>query len=800
MKKLVKLLSFTLLLGMLIGVTQVSAAPEDFSVKVKLINTFGAQGPYTTYIFEPKGESVLKENTSVVLAKDKKYTVLVVNGKMAIKEGTKVIAKDLATVTVAPKVYNKENHVYIYRGNKPEIKHPYMGTITFRMSGTTQIQPVNELLFEDYLKGVLPGETPASWGNQGGMEALKAQAIAARSYVFAKAGGKFTVEIDDSTNFQVFKGFIWDKISPKYLSAYENTNRAVDETAGQVMTFKKPDGKDGFVRSYFSASNGGQTELPQQYWSGKVPYLTKSQKDDYDLESKISWELTWLRQQLNSSLDLSSPAKWWGDVGEKGLYAANMPKANDSIAFKEFKKYVQNELTKLDSSIESIKIASIDSMSKKDYPNTGKVSEITTNISYYTRHKNGTTLSYDMIPGAQSQTLSGELRYDTAANIAREYVGSGKANTIVLGRGDIPADALAGTVLAHKFSAPLLLTRNNSLPATVESFVKDKVNPGAKVYLLGGKSAISASLEKNLRDRGFDVERLSGENRTDTSIAIAKEVGSTGGKAMIASGSANSSDALSASAYAASKQIPIIIHFGKSVTAQTTDYFTQSGTKTISLIGGTAAIPALVQTELQKNFTVERISGKTRVDTSIAVNEQLPLTGENIVIGNAYQFIDSLAGSVLAAKTGSPIILLHPDADKMPTSFFEALPVKKQAYFLGGSKVISEDLKAAVNEYVAGELKKKKMAVTFKGSVATTYPATMSSYRTMLGVGVLKSVDFDLVNSTDKIVMNGKGHGHGIGMSQHGAFNRSVDGHSASDILNFYYQGITIKTREKIIQ
>src|SRR5690606_12681203 len=122
------------------------------------------------------------------------------------------------------------------------------------------------------------------WGSAGnkGMEALKAQAIAARSYLFEKTKGNMAVEINDTTTYQVFKGFIWDKISPAYAINYQYTNQAVDATAGQIMTYKLSSGKDGYVAGFFSSSNGGQTELPQQYWASRLPYITESKEDTFD--------------------------------------------------------------------------------------------------------------------------------------------------------------------------------------------------------------------------------------------------------------------------------------------------------------------------------------------------------------------------------------------------------------------------------------------------------------------------------------------------------------------------------------
>ncbi len=101
---------------------------------------------------------------------------------------------------------------------------------------------VNEVSLEDYVKGVLPGEMPESFG----LEALKAQAVCARTYVCSKNpdGGypEFDAIVDDSTNYQVYY--------PQ--NATSITNQAVDETCGQILM------KDSYPIEalYFSTSCG----------------------------------------------------------------------------------------------------------------------------------------------------------------------------------------------------------------------------------------------------------------------------------------------------------------------------------------------------------------------------------------------------------------------------------------------------------------------------------------------------------------------------------------------------------------
>ncbi|MFW0797595.1 SpoIID/LytB domain-containing protein [Gordonia sp. CPCC 205515] len=102
---------------------------------------------------------------------------------------------------------------------------------------------VNRLNVDDYVKGVIPKESSPGWADAGGAEALKAQAVAARTYALAAiAGGK---KIDDTQNSQVYGAVA---------SEDPRTNRAADATAGQILL---QGGKPAFTE--FSSSTGGYT-------------------------------------------------------------------------------------------------------------------------------------------------------------------------------------------------------------------------------------------------------------------------------------------------------------------------------------------------------------------------------------------------------------------------------------------------------------------------------------------------------------------------------------------------------------
>lgn len=133
------------------------------------------------------------------------------------------------------------------------------------------LQPVLTLSVEDYLLGVVPYEMSNSFP----LEALKAQAVCARTYALAHVNAARAWDVVDTTNDQVFKGVNL---------SYENAIRAVQETAGVVGTYK-----GSLANCYYSASNGGQTELVENVWSGGGDWGYYTMTDDpFDLENPES--------------------------------------------------------------------------------------------------------------------------------------------------------------------------------------------------------------------------------------------------------------------------------------------------------------------------------------------------------------------------------------------------------------------------------------------------------------------------------------------------------------------------------
>ncbi|MDR0481899.1 MAG: N-acetylmuramoyl-L-alanine amidase, partial [Cellulomonadaceae bacterium] len=125
---------------------------------------------------------------------------------------------------------------------------------------------INQVTMQQYLQGVVPRESPASWGNAAnkGMAALEAQAVAARSYAMGEDRLHGVYDTCDSTSCQVYGGagryVDNDKTYPGTFYAdreHPNTNAAVTATNGWVMRFAGSPGK--VARTEFSSSTGGYT-------------------------------------------------------------------------------------------------------------------------------------------------------------------------------------------------------------------------------------------------------------------------------------------------------------------------------------------------------------------------------------------------------------------------------------------------------------------------------------------------------------------------------------------------------------
>ncbi len=147
-------------------------------------------------------------------------------------------------------------------------------------SGLTAVNNVN---LEHYLYSVIGAEMSSNWP----LEALKAQAVAARSYALyqRERGGNPTYDLGDTQGWQVYKGLESEATS---------TYAAVDATAGQVMVYN---GK--IIEAFFHSSSGGHTENVEEVWTEARPYLRGV--PDYDRGAPVyEWSTSVSVSQLSN--------------------------------------------------------------------------------------------------------------------------------------------------------------------------------------------------------------------------------------------------------------------------------------------------------------------------------------------------------------------------------------------------------------------------------------------------------------------------------------------------------------------
>lgn len=178
----------------------------------------------------------------------------------------------------------------------------YYGGFRYERIGGGDLTVVNIVDLETYIKGVVPYEMSSSWP----LEALKVQAVCARSYAYINIhSGKHTsyhFDVCNTTDCQAYYGAGTNSSS---YQATERTDQAVDETAGEYAWY---DGQ--VIEAFYSSSHGGASESVYNVWGTSLeryPYLC-GVEDPYeaDMASKnsySSWTVSYTSSELVQRLE-----------------------------------------------------------------------------------------------------------------------------------------------------------------------------------------------------------------------------------------------------------------------------------------------------------------------------------------------------------------------------------------------------------------------------------------------------------------------------------------------------------------
>ena len=175
----------------------------------------------------------------------------------------------------------------------------YKGTLKIKKAENQEaLYLINELPLETYLEGVVPSEMPSSYHQ----EALKAQAVCARTYAWKQMEDscleKYGADVDDSVNFQVYQN----------QAQAETTDDAVACTKGQVMTHNGE-----LIQAYYFSTSAGTTSTDQIWGADSAaPYL-KSVACRFDQDQPWgSWKVDIPWEKLADSTALYNKGKLQG--------------------------------------------------------------------------------------------------------------------------------------------------------------------------------------------------------------------------------------------------------------------------------------------------------------------------------------------------------------------------------------------------------------------------------------------------------------------------------------------------------
>jgi putative cell wall-binding protein len=292
----------------------------------------------------------------------------------------------------------------------------------------------------------------------------------------------------------------------------------------------------------------------------------------------------------------------------------------------------------------------------------------------------GTVFAAGTLP---AERLAGDDRFGTAAAVSQErFPEKDSADAVVLARSDEYPDALAGAPLAAARNAPILLTKSGFLRADVLTEIDRVLEVGDTVYVLGGQGAISKAVADDLRDAGYSVERLAGDNRYETAVAIAEELGHP--DVVIEVPGTDFADAVSAGPAASKLDAAILLTRGTKQATATAEYLAAHPDAKRYAVGGRSA---------KADTDAEAVHGSDRYETSTAVATRFFEAPTLVNVATGLAFADALTAGPMA---DAPTVLVPGTRTELPEdveSYFETADSSVlRLDVLGGPGAVSQAL------------------------------------------------------------------------------------------------------------
>lgn len=557
------------------------------------------------------------------------YTVSASNGLVKIADGRgSIVAQRSGGIVIAPKAGSVSPPLTCVVSASGPYKHTnvrYRGEIHFTASGSS-VKAVNRLPMEDYLYGVVPRESPASWP----AEALRAQAIVARGYAYVDRNK----ELACTTSSQVYNGH--SRLSGSTVVKHEagSTNGAVDSTKNKVVMTQK----GTVVQTFFHSSSGGHTANIEDVWLSAAPQpYYKGVDDPYCSGPNDPWP---------------QPVTYNGlDIAKKLA-----PKVSGAPSGAGTTVWVTSLVTHRAS---SDFVRTVDVRWSNGQLNTGVPGDTLRSVLGLKSTK------FFVGP----PRIAYADRYGTAVEVSKEAYPDGGAQAVVIANGSDACfpDALTAAALGGLAEGPVLLTLKDELPNVTLAEIK-RLKPKI-VYIVGGHQSVSLAVEEKLRGAASaEVKRLRGADRYETAAEVARcmiKLGAPTDTVLIASGE-RWADAAVAAASAAGSGYPLLLTQGEQLPVPSRDVLNEIGASRSIVFGGPVTIgdrPLSSVCAITGEKSPERRFGEKGDRYRLAVEaaewcrSQLGYTLDKVYVCSGETFPDSVTGGVLAGKGRFPLVL-----------------------------------------------------------------------------------------------------------------------------------------------
>lgn len=313
---------------------EICAAIIDEKLEVENIRVLLKTSGYTGYYHD---KAVITSDSKFTLSNGTLKKTYKAGKKVTVKPGSKWLSGGRLLITCK----DSKGKIAVESIKRNGVTPSYYGTMEVSKADEGLLL-VNELPLEQYLYSVIPSEMPTTYG----VEALKVQAVCARTYAYKQilANGmrKYGAHVDDSASYQVYNNVPDNKTARK----------AVDATIGQILRYEGEP-----ITSYYFSTSCGHTANAAEVWNGNVtvPYLTgelqiTEEKDEeevgnlkkeedmkefltedlcetYDCESAwYRWHTTVTKKQIKRNIDNNLGARYDANpqliltLGEDGKY------------------------------------------------------------------------------------------------------------------------------------------------------------------------------------------------------------------------------------------------------------------------------------------------------------------------------------------------------------------------------------------------------------------------------------------------------------------------------------------------